>query len=380
MKQNRTIIYVNFAPYENAGRILDFIIDNFSLVILFSFDFHKLNNYQSNRIKIFRDGKSIREIKLFKLPTPEFLLFLTLPFIAILIAFQTLWYVLLFKKTYGKFNYYLSVNAFTAWIGNLLKKLHIVDKTIFWVWDYYPPGEPDWKIRLARFVYWEFDKISTQSSNQVIFLNRKLEKLRKKIGVLPERGIYPVVPIGTNPGEIVFSKYIIIGHLGVLKRSQGLDLLFDNLKNILTNIPNLKVEIIGSGPDEEYFKKRARIFSNVKFYGFVEQDNEIDRIIENWSIGLATYIPGKSNSAYWTDPSKIKAYINHGVPVITTDVTGFSREIKKYGAGLIVDYYNSNEFMKAILMILDKQKVFKVNSHNLAAKYYYKKIYKQLFV
>ena len=380
MKQKGKIIYVNFAPYENTGRILDYIIDNFSLVILFTFDFHKLKDFHSNQIKIFRDRKLVRKIKLYRMPTPEILLFITLPLIAFLIAFQILRYVIQFQKRYGKFDCYFSINAFTAWIGNILKKFNIVNKTIFWVWDYYPPGEPDWKIRLARSIYWEFDKVSTKSSTKVIFLNKRLKELRKAIGVLPKRRLYPVIPIGTYPGKITFNKNRIIGHFGVLKRSQGLDLFFDNLEDIMTKIPNLKVEIIGSGPDEEYFKERAKKFSMVKFYGFVEQDKKINRIINNWSIGLATYVPGESNGAYWTDPSKVKAYINHGVPVITTYATGFSKEIRRYKAGLIVDYYNSNEFIKAILMILSRQKEFKRNSHNLAAKYYYKNIYKQLFI
>lgn len=379
MKQKKSIIYVNFAPYDNTGRILDYIINNFSPVIHFSFDFHKLKNFRSNRIKIFREGRVTQEIKLFKLPTPESLLFITLPFIAFLIAVQTWWHVSQFKKRYGAFDYYLSVNAFTAWVGNILKKLRILRTTIFWVWDYYPPGEPDWKIRFARFFYWKFDKISTTSSSQVIFLNRRLEKLRKAIGIIPERKHYPIVPIGTYPEKMTLGKSKIIGHLGVLKRSQGLDLLFDNLQNIQQHIPGVKVEIIGSGPDEKYFVKRAKLFSNITFHGFIEHNSKVNKIIRKWNVGLATYMPGKSNGSYWADPSKIKSYINNGVPVITTNVTYFSKDIKRYRAGLIVDYQNANQFIKAIKLIFHKQKEFKTNAHNLATKYNYKTIYTKLF-
>ena len=158
-KKNQSIIYVNFAPYENAGRILDFLNEQFSLVILFSFDFHKLNNKsQSNKITIFKNGEETKSFLLFKLPTPEILLFITLPFIALVIFLNILWYSFKFRREYGKFNYYLTVNAFTAWIGNLLRNFKLVKKTIFWVWDYYPPGSEDWRIRLARWAYWRFDK------------------------------------------------------------------------------------------------------------------------------------------------------------------------------------------------------------------------------
>jgi len=134
-KKNQSIIYVNFAPYENAGRILDFLNEQFSLVILFSFDFHKLNNKsQSNKITIFKNGEETKSFLLFKLPTPEILLFITLPFIALVIFLNILWYSFKFRREYGKFNYYLTVNAFTAWIGNLLRNFKLVKKTIFWVW------------------------------------------------------------------------------------------------------------------------------------------------------------------------------------------------------------------------------------------------------
>ncbi len=379
MRQNKSIIYVNFAPYENAGRILDFLIENFTLVILFSFDFHELKNYHSNQIKIFCDGKIIQEIKLFKLPTPEFLLFPTIPLIAFIIALQTIWYVLSFKRVYGKFHAHLTVNAFTAWIGNLLKNFRIVDKSIFWVWDYYPPSDPNWKIRIVRWVYWKFDKISTKSSSSVIFLNKRLEDLRKEIGILPKNSFYPIVPIGTNPRKTFFYKKTVIGHIGVLKKSQGLDLLFNNLAEISKNVSNLKVEILGSGPDEQYFKLRAKRFSNVKFYGFIEEDDQVDQIIKNWSIGLATYIPEKSNGAYWTDPSKIKLYISQGVPVIATEITGFADEIRKNKAGIVIDYYDAKGFTNAILNIIKNKNTFIKNSYDLSIKYNYRKIYKQLF-
>lgn len=379
MKREKSIIYVNFAPYENAGRILDFLIENFSLVILFTFDFHKLKNYRSNLIRIFRNGKKIQEIKLFKLPTPEFLLFPTLPVIALIIALQTFWHIIHFKKSYGKFDIYLTVNAFTAWIGIILRNLKFIDKTIFWVWDYYPPGHPDLRIKIARWAYWKFDKFSTRSSNSIIFLNERLIELRKQIDVLPKNKSYKIIPIGTNPQKNFFNRNIILGHLGVLKRSQGLDLLFDNLQTLSINIPKLKIEIIGSGPDEQYFKTRAKQFPNVKYYGFVENENKVDNIIKNWSVGMATYVPDVSNGSYWTDPSKIKLYISQSIPVIATSITGLSDEIKKYGAGIIVDYYKPEKFIKAVYKILNKKRLFRHNAYNLALKYSYKINYRGLF-
>jgi glycosyltransferase involved in cell wall biosynthesis len=385
MKRKRTLlpslIYVNFSPYENAGRILDYLLQNCRLLVVFSFNFHQLNKRtSSNYLQVYVEGKKVEELKLFRLPTPEALLFITLPLIAGLIALQTIWQLFQLKKKYGQFTHYLTINAFTAWVGILLRKLKIVQYTIFWVWDYYPPGYPDWRIRLARWAYWRVDKLSTLHADKTVFLNKRLVELRQQINVLPPEKIHRVVPIGTNPGKLRIKKKFILGHLGVLKKSQGLDLLFDNLAVLQKKLPQLKVEIIGSGPDEEYFKERAKHFKKVKFYGFIKEEDTVDSLMRNWGVGLATYIPDSSNAAYWTDPSKIKAYISQAVPVVTTAITPFSAEIKKAKAGIVVDYYDAEKFVQAIISALQKPTALQKNAYQLAKKYDYRKIYQDLFL
>ncbi len=376
----RSIVYLNFAPYENAGRILDFLVDSFELVILFSFSFHKLSKKgQSNYIHVYRSGKRIEDIKLFKLPTPEALLFLTLPLIVGLIALQTFWYLVKFHRKYGQLDLYFSVNAFTAWIGNLLRAFKIVDKTVFWVWDYYPPGYPDWKVRLARWGYWRFDRWATTASDQVVGLNKRLIQLRKEIGAVRRDVKYPIVPIGTNPGQLVKATRPIIGHLGVLKQSQGLDLLFDVLPDLLKKMPELSIEIVGSGPDEAHFKERAKDFSQVKFYGFVKEEDRVDEIIRQWTAGVATYTPDKSNPSSWTDPSKIKLYISQGVPVITTASTPFSAEIGDTEAGIVINYNKPEEFVAAAIQLSKQADHYKSKAYELAKTYYYKELYPKLF-
>lgn len=376
-----SIVYLNFTPYENAGRFLDWLVANFQLVILFSFSFHRLNSQnQSNYIRLYQNGKIISQYKLFELPTPEGLLFLTLPLIVVLIGVQTLWHILRFKSWYGKFDYYLTVNAFTAWLGNLLRTFRIVDRTIFWVWDYYPPGYPDWKIRLARAAYWQFDKWSSTQSSATIFLNQRLYSLRQQIGVLADGRTYPVVSIGTNPGKIKLNEQLIIGHLGVLKQSQGLDFLIDCLPELLKLYPELVIEIVGSGPDEAHFKLRAKTYKCFKFYGFIKDENKVDAIIQNWTIGIATYQPDKSSPAYWTDPSKIKAYLSQAVPVITTPIATMANEIEQSNSGLVVQYNKNDQLISAIKKIYHNQKKYKLAALELAKRYDYHLLYEKLIM
>lgn len=381
MKINKTIIYVNFTPYDNAGRILDFLVQNFSQVIHFSYDHLRLENgRKTNILTVYRNGIAVKSQRMTPIRTPEILRFPSLLIVAFLILHQTYW---LSKKFLGgkKADYYLSPNAYTAWVGNFLRNTGLVKKTIFWIWDYFPPGERDLRLRLLRWAYWKFDKPSLTHSDIISCISKNLLQLRIKVGALDTKRRYTLIPIGTNPIQTIPKRpKPIIGFLGMLKSSQGLDFIFNSIPIIHKKYPRIRFEIVGSGPEESLFIRRARKWKKfVKFYGYVESDDRVDQIIQRWSIGLATYKPVASNESYWSDPSKIKAYLSQSVPVITTNVSSFSKKVIQYQAGSVIPYGDTEEFVLAIGNILSKKNVYAKNAGTLADKYFYKRIYRRFF-
>lgn len=378
-KIKKNIIYINFSQYDNAGRILDFLLENFEITAHFSFDHLRLKNGRKlNFLRIYRQKKLVEEKKLFSLRTPQILLFPSLPFVAIIMFLQIFIYSIKLRIKY-KIDIYFSVNAFSGWTGIILKKLKIVKKTVFWVWDYFPINNPDFRLKLARWIYWKFDKPCILGSDHVVFTNKRLFNLRKKNGFL-NKCQTTIIPVGTRIKKIRNSrKKVIIGFLGMLKSTQGIDLLLDSLPDIFLKFSDVKIEFIGSGPEEERMRIKAQKFKkNVKFFGFIVKDSEVEKIMKNWTIGIATYIPVSSNESYWGDPSKIKTYLGLSIPVITTNVSYFSEEIEKYKAGLIINY-NQKELLKAIDFILKNKIVFQNNAYKLAKQYDYKLIYPKLF-
>lgn len=382
MKQKSSIVYVNFSPYDNAGRILDFLCSNFEVVLHFSYDHLRLKNgRKTNILTMYSHGHIIEQKKLFPLRTPDYLRFLSLPGVAALILFQTLWYTYIYKPKNTHFNYYFSVNAFTAIIGALLRSVRLVDESVFWVWDYYPPSYPDWRMILLRRVYLSFDKPAIRLSSRLVFISQKLITLRQKLNILKLKKHYQIIPIGTNPfmGKLPNRKKLVIGFLGMLKSSQGLDLLAESLPMLLQKHPTLKIEIVGSGPEEKEIRTRFKPWGDViKFFGYVEKEHDVDQIIRRWSIGIATYLPKSYNESYWTDPSKIKSYLSQSVPVVTTNVPQFSKKITAYHAGIVIPY-DKNFLVNAIDTILQKKKYYAKNAHTLAINYMYKKIYLKFF-
>ena len=117
---------------------------------------------------------------------------------------------------------------------------------------------------------------------------------------------------------------------------------------------------------------------STRFYGFVPNKKDIEKIITKCTIATALYLPETRNVSNYTDNSKIKDYLSFGLPVITTNIPS-AEEVKKKRAGIIINYQKPQEFIDAISTIISDYKSFQENSLNLSKKYYYKKIYPEIF-
>lgn len=384
MSSIKSIIYVNYSPYENSGKILDYILENFENVFLFSIGFHNLKNKKNyNNLSIYKNGRLQKTYSLFQLPTSSKFIFFLIPIRSVITFFEIIFYSFWIKIRFKKINAYFTVNAFTAWIGSILKTAGIIEKTIFWVWDYYPPIHEKKIVMLMRYIYWQFDKISSHS-DQVAFVNHRLLDLRKDMCIYPKNVEYPIVPIGTDklPYINVYKKNsnkILFGFIGVLKKSQGVEIIFNNAYSLLKEFGNIGYEIVGSGPDEDYFKERAkRTKIQTTFYGYLEGESFND-VLRKCTIGIATYSPDASNVSRYGDPGKIKRYLSLGIPVIVTNVIEFAEEIEKSGAGVIIDYDNKNSLINAVRKIVENHTQYSKNAYMLGQKFYYKKIYPKMF-
>jgi glycosyltransferase involved in cell wall biosynthesis len=383
-KQKKIILYVNFTPYENAGNILDYLTDHFETVILFSFRFHAIaGSSMSDTLFVFRNKTIIQKTSLLSAPIVSTMTFYLLPVRSALILMQVFYHAIRLYRRYGAADIYFTVNAYTAWLGNILRTLGIVKRTIFWVWDYYPPVHKDFIVRSMRWLYWQFDKPASTQSDKTVFLNKRLASLRKRMRLLPSARPISVVPIGTNPVNTLKKRTqhpLKLVFFGVLKKSQGLDMVFDAADTIIRRYPNAELHIIGTGPDMEHFQQRAQTSPlSTTFHGYVARESDIRARIASCDIGLALYIPDVSNVSFYTDPSKIKAYLSSGVPVIMTDVLTFSQEIASHSAGKVISHGNLKQLTSAITTIAKHHKAYAKHALSLAHEYTYNRIYPSLF-
>ncbi len=379
----KKIIYVNFAPYENAGEILTFLLDHFDTVLLFAFTFHKLGkNQKPSTLYVYKRKRVVKTYRLFQTPTSPELAFILLPIRSIIILLQILFHSVRLNKQYGPFDFYFTVNAFTSWTGNILRAWKVVHRTVFWVWDYYPPIHKNKVIMFMRALYWLFDRPATIAADHTVFLNHRLETLRKSIGALPRSRTYLSVPIGTDPDFSRIKnpkKALHVAFLGVLKKSQGLELFFESIPYLSKTLPPIVLHIIGGGPEFSYFQMLAKQTGvHVVFHGYIPNDKRVNTILKNCHIGIAPYVPDESNVSYYSDPSKIKRYLSVGIPVITTNVFDFASVIEKKHAGIVTSY-SPKLFARALEEILKKYPRYQKQAKHLARAYDYRKLYPKLF-
>jgi len=62
MRNRKSVIYVNYSPYENSGKILDYLLENFDYVFLFSLGFYNLKNKKRyNTLFIYKKKKLLKK-------------------------------------------------------------------------------------------------------------------------------------------------------------------------------------------------------------------------------------------------------------------------------------------------------------------------------
>ena len=144
----------------------------------------------------------------------------------------------------------------------------------------------------------------------------------------------------------------IIGTVGRFDQSKGIDTLIISFKTILENFPNLKLEIIGKGCQELYYKElvtKLNLEKNVRFLGYLNP-NDVLQHMTRWEIFI---LPAR-----WEGLGMV--LIEAGflmLPIIATNVGGIPEIITNNVNGFLIkpdDPYEINT--KVIELMRSKSK------------------------
>lgn len=274
-------------------------------------------------------------------------------------------------KSGQRYDIYFASGNLNPLAGIILKKLGFVKKVIYQSLDYYPRR---FNNSFFNWLYFKLDKFCVRYSDETWNVNSVMEEARhKKMDMDPE----VFNKQHTVPGCIWFyeTKRLPFSQInrnkivyrGTLQDFMGVDLAINAMPLILKKIPSLVFEVIGIGPDKERLKnlaKALKVSKNVIFHGFVEGREELEKVLSDAALGIATFNTNiLDDKVRNSDPGKIKDYMLMGMPVITTNAVYYHQRITEKKCGLVVEY-NPEKFAEALIGLLQHKNLLKLYREN----------------
>ncbi|MDD2688662.1 MAG: glycosyltransferase [Candidatus Omnitrophica bacterium] len=298
--------------------------------------------------------------------------------------FSVIYFALLSRE---RFDIFVGVEALNASVGVFLARIGLIDKVIYFNFDY---GAQRFTNPLFNFIFHLLDKFAVCHSDYTWCLSQAIIDTRNKKGLPKEKiSSQSVVPVGVDfrsikrlPLEEISRNTIV--YLGHLAEHQGINLIMEAMPDILKAVPSVKLIIIGSGPLEKKVKSwiaGCRLEEHVEFKGLIS-DKEVEGVLCKSALGLAPYMDDSSSNKRFTEPTKPKTYASCGLPIIITDVPPNAAQIQENGAGIVIGY-NKNDLTAAVKSLLTNEQLYneyRKNAIEFASRYDWNNIFDRAFV
>jgi len=215
---------------------------------------------------------------------------------------------------------------------------------VYWAVDFVPkrfgPG-------LASWVYSAVDRFVCQYADVRVELTQEALDERNSYLNLTSRSTAPavVVPMGTwlartpKATSDSFRKKKIV-YMGHIVERQGVAHIIRAMSILLQIDPEVTLDIVGGGPDENKMKRLAielNLMDSITFHGFVKDHKDVEDFLGNSSIAVAPYTKVASNFSVTSDPGKVKSYLGASLPIVLTDVPPIARVLESRGAALLAE-------------------------------------------
>ncbi|MFB5631415.1 MAG: glycosyltransferase family 4 protein [Nitrosopumilaceae archaeon] len=166
--------------------------------------------------------------------------------------------------------------------------------------------------------------------------------LEEKISIVPNGVDLSFFKTKTrDPNKIVFS--------GVMYHHRGLDVLLDAAPNIVKEIPETKMILLGDGPEINKLKdivRQKKLESNIEFKGWVDR-KDIPEYLSNASVGIG---PLKRTTVTENAlPIKVLEYMASSLPIVAKIGTLPDDVLKNNENGWFVE--NSSELSEKIIKL-----------------------------
>ena len=352
-----------YASLQFCGNIEEYFSKNTNKLVVYIVMPRLKNKY--NFIRIYKKGELVNEKKVWSSEN--------------IIGYYLSWFLhhwyILFTYFSLRENFYIIAGHPVSFFGLSIQKMLWNTKHLYWIGDYFP-GD--------RFIIKLFEKLKKYYHDQVPFtaylsdgINRKFNNNKIANSINHKTIMWGVntKKIARIPSQNNFSLLFV----GLIKESQGLEFIF----NFLKNHKGYHLNIIGVCDNVLYkkyqeiihnYKLKSRIFFPNKFYS----DEELNEISKKSHVGIALYNTNQSNPTYYTDPGKVKAYAEMGLPVIMSDTSGIASYVKKFKCGIVLDE-RKNSLDKAFLEMNSNYAKYLKGLRKFNDFFYFEKYYKNSF-
>jgi len=163
----------------------------------------------------------------------------------------------------------------------------------------------------------------------------------------------------------------IVWFVGTFGQTYDLTLVIDSIKNI-SDLDNVQFVFTGDGEKAEEWKKLSKNIENIKFTGWVNQDDLL-YLANIADIGLMAYRKGAPQGL----PNKIFEYMAFGLPILSSLEGETATILHEEKIGFT--YSNKKDFEKYLMKILKDENLYnnfsknaeKVYNENFSAKKVY---------
>lgn len=334
-------------PYEKDQVVTLFLRDRFSRVDSFVMSLGQMIHIPPSKLYSYVDGNLIEQriFKRNKLQGRGKILsyFFIIPTALIKVTFDLLRAL---KSIHFKCDIFFAQHFLPAFVAVILRRMGIFrcPKIIFFMFDFFPiPPE------FPRNLYYRgIDSIHRyirKHVDEVWFTTQRLAECDKeRFGPLPKKVTKRLTECcffrRINVPEPSFVPPLRLAFLGSLRINNAIYETVDCIEYCLKHGMQTELFVIGSGYEESNLKKyiiRKGIRDAIKFYGFVDNGEEITKIFSTCHLGIALYKSDPYSPNWFLTSGKFRRFISQRLPVIISSVPYAAKYIHEYKAGFIVD-------------------------------------------
>ena len=283
--------------------------------------------------------------------------------------FSNIWALFKYIRSFKEpISIFIGVESINAICGIVFEKFGLVEKTVYYVFDWAPDRYSN---SLINKIYLFMDRVATYYSDATWNITYAIGEARKEILHYNEHKMSPQIYVPYSPD---FSEAFIqpekdidtnlVIYAGGLIPENGPDILLEAFRMVLHEYHEARLIIIGGGELQESlitYVTKWNMQKAVTFSGYISDEKKVLELQSQGAIGVAPYpfMPGSRKP--YGDVIKIRMYFVSGLVTVSTPVPPVTREIKEERLGVVTVDDSPEELAKGILGLLyDKKRLFEL--------------------